>query len=186
MTAQEFDTDDALMARAKAGDQPAFCQLVQRHEGAVRRYCHAVLGDRAQAWDAAQEVFLRVWAARDRYEGRAMFKAFLFTVAKNVCRKAKQRRWLQPWTRDAMHETADGVAPNAHMLMEQQQTNRLLERGLLSLPEKFRVPLILRFMDELDYQAIALVIGRTESAARSRVFYGLQLLAAKLPEEVNL
>jgi RNA polymerase sigma-70 factor (ECF subfamily) len=52
------------------------------------------------------------------------------------------------------------------------------------LPEKFRVPLALRFVDEMPYEEIARVIGRTTSAARSRVFYGLKELALLLPTEV--
>jgi RNA polymerase sigma-70 factor (ECF subfamily) len=71
--------------------------------------------------------------------------------------------------------------------MEQEAADRarLVQAALQKLPEHFRTPLALRFIEELDYEQIAAIIGRTPSAARSRVHYGLQKLAALLPPEVR-
>jgi len=68
--------------------------------------------------------------------------------------------------------------------LEEAQTLALVSAALHRLPDKFRVPLALRFVEGMPYDEIAQVIGRTPSAARSRVFYGLKSLAALVPQEV--
>jgi RNA polymerase sigma-70 factor (ECF subfamily) len=173
--------DDALMTRAASGDQRAYVELVERYERRVRGFCRVLVRDEVVAYDLAQDVFMKVWARRAQYRPRGRFKEYLFTVARNTCRSYVRKR--------AVFELLGlrkGFEP-AVAAEEPEREERLhsLELALLRLPEHFRVPISLRFVDGLDYAAIARVIGRSESAARSRVFYGLKQLAALLPEEVS-
>lgn len=180
--------DDALMALAAADDPRAFAEVVARYETRVRGFCRMLLKDDATARDVAQDVFTRVWEGRSRYRAEGRLKELLFTVARNRCRSALRAQRLRSFfggaAKDAKEaEVAAGSADPSREL-EAEQNRRLIAVALEKLPEKFRVPLALRFVDDMPYEEIATVIGRTTSAARSRVFYGLKELAQLLPPEV--
>lgn len=180
-------SDDACMVAAAAGDARAFEALVARHEVALRRFCRTLVGDESSARDAAQETFLKLWASRERYRPEGKLKAFLFTLARNHCRSQIRRRAVLAWV--GLSSDASGSAPlddqpSAPDQLAALQSQRLVTVALDRLPEKLRTPLVLRFVDGLPYEDIARVIGRTPSAARSRVHYGLIELKKRLPAEV--
>jgi RNA polymerase sigma-70 factor (ECF subfamily) len=175
--------DDALMQRAAAGDEVAYGVLVERYQRRLRGFCRVMLRDEVVAYDLAQDVFLKIWSSRAKYRARGRFKEFLFIVARNTCRSYARKRAVYDLLGfssgiEQLERASVADAP------EQEQQLRSVELALLRLPERFRVPLTLRFVEGLDYAQIARVIGRTESAARSRIFYGLKQLAALMPEEV--
>jgi RNA polymerase sigma-70 factor, ECF subfamily len=175
--------DDALMALAAADQSRAYVRLVERYQRRVRGFCRVLLRDEALAHDIAQEVFLKIWKRRAQYRPQGRFKEFLFTVARNECRSAARRRLLPElfgWPPSSERVELEASAPEDPA----DERLQIVLAALLRLPEKFRVPLSLRFLEGLDYAQIARVIGRSESAARSRVFYGLKQLAAAVPEEV--
>lgn len=174
--------DDVLMARAAAGQETAFGELVERYERRVRGFCRMMVQDDALAYDLAQDVFLKIWKRRAHYRGQGRFKEFVFTVARNECRSALRRRTLFEWL--GLSAQAEHSA-ELHADDAPDERLQVIAAALLRLPERFRVPLTLRFVEELSYAEIARVIGRTESAARSRVFYGLKELASSLAAGVS-
>ena len=182
--------DDLLMIAAAQGDRTAFATLVARYERYVRSYCGAILGHDTQAWDAAQEVFLRLWATRPRYRAEGRFRPYLYTIARNVarnlCRSRRRRRTLarilgfDDESRAAGDAPVHAGPPGGH---EHDEDARQVRLALSQLDEKQRDALVLRYFNDLSYDEIAAVIGRTPSAARSRVFYGLRRMAELLPKE---
>ncbi|HVE87172.1 MAG TPA: sigma-70 family RNA polymerase sigma factor [Myxococcales bacterium] len=185
MTDGPAPTDDALMALAAQDDQAAFVSLVRRYERRIRSFCRLLLRDEVQAHDMAQEVFLKVWEKRRAYRPGGRMKEYLFTIARHHCQSAARKRAVRAWLGlDEVPEEQLQRPPDAVSALEEAQTMALVSAALHRLPEKFRVPLALRFVEGMPYEEIAQVIGRTPSAARSRVFYGLRSLAALLPAEV--
>jgi len=89
-------TDEDLMVRAREGDADAFCALARRHQGWLERFLYHMTWDRELAEDGAQEVLVRVWLARERYEPTARFTTFLFACARNRCRNLRARRNSRP------------------------------------------------------------------------------------------
>lgn len=174
-------SDDALMSLAAAGQLRAFEALVERHEARLRRFCTMLANDEALGRDLAQEVFLRLWETRARYRPTGRLRELLFTVARNLARTHHRRQAVRTLfgLLHAPAEAEEGPDP-----LVGSERAALVQAALRRLPEKFRVPLALRFYEELPYDEIARVIGRTESAARSRVFYGLRELAKLLPAQV--
>jgi RNA polymerase sigma-70 factor (ECF subfamily) len=179
-------SDDALMCAVAAGDRRAFAALVERHQPRVQAFVQAITRDPQLARDLAQEVFLRVWSTRAGYRPEGRFAAFVFTLARNFARSANRRRAIRALfgARPDPAEAGLGPVEPAEALLRTESI-RLVAAGLERLPERFRVPLLLRFAEEMAYEDIARVIRRTPSAARSRVHYGLKALARLLPEEVS-
>lgn len=180
-------SDDALMALAGAGHAQAYAALVRRHEPRVRRFCQLLLNDPNAARDATQETFLKLWALRQRYRPEGKFKQLLLTTARNQCRSMQRGRLLRlllPLEHAAAEPAPleQGGSPGESLSEAQRQW--LVTSALARLPPRFREPLALRFLEGMPYEEIAQVIGRTPSAARSRVHYGLRQLADLLPEEL--
>lgn len=181
-------SDDVLMLAAAGGDQAAFAELVRRYEPTIRRLCRVMLASDDAARDMSQEVFLRAWRHRGRFDARGRARPFLLTIARNRCRdqlRKRRVRRLFAGRQEAAERLAQSeiLSPDARLTARHERAAVLT--ALEQLPEKFRVPLVLRFVDELPYDDIATIIDRTPSTARSRVHYGLRALRQRLPAEVT-
>jgi RNA polymerase sigma factor, sigma-70 family len=182
--------DDLLMIAAAQGDRAAFATLVARYESHVRSYCGAILHHETLAWDAAQDVFLRLWATRLRYRAKGKFRQYLYTIARNIARnlcRSKRRRQALAHILGFADETNATVDTRAlagpHSAHERDEDAGQVRLALSQIDEKLRNALVLRYFNDLSYDEIAAVIGRTPSTARSRIFYGLRRLAELLPKE---
>lgn len=160
--------DAELVVRARAGDAGALRDLVERYYDACWRYAYRMLGDRADAEDAAQETFLRAMAALADYEERAQFRQWLFTILVNQCRNAlvaRARRQHRFVSSDDLpvHDLRRGaIDPPAIADDELAQAVARLE------PEQ-REALLLRFGEGMDYAQMSLATGASQSALKMRV-----------------
>lgn len=179
--------DDALMALAQAGDTRAFGVLVTRHEQAVRRFAGLLVGDSERGRELAQDAFVRAWEARGRYLPSGRLRGWLYGFVRKLAaherRRARVRRLfgLGPppaWTAPAELEPAPFEALAA------RDRDRIVGAALGRVPPKMREALVLRFVEGLDYDAMAAVLGTSASTLRSRVHHGLAHLAVHVPEEI--
>jgi RNA polymerase sigma-70 factor, ECF subfamily len=177
-----MDPDDDLMLRARSGDRAAFAGLIDRYEASIRRFAQTIVKNPHAARDATQDTFLKVWDRRESYRAQGQFKSFLFRVALTVCLGMERKRRVRAFI--GLDEDLSDPRPTAYEELEHAELESVVLRALHELPARFRTPLVLRFVEGMDYEEIARVIGRTPSATRSRVFYGLRELRARLPEEV--
>ncbi len=174
-------SDDELMCQVQDGAGHAYAELVARYQGRVRRLCWLLTRDQALARDLAQDAFLQLWNSRASYRPNGKWHALLFATARNLgLRARRRRRFLQTFSFLVATPEEEVDLPEDIARLESLAHVR---QGLFQLPERFRTPLVLRFVDGLSYDDIAQVIGRTPSAARSRVHYGLKALALTLAEK---
>jgi RNA polymerase sigma-70 factor (ECF subfamily) len=107
-TTQNMDNADALIAAARAGDEGAFSNLVERYRRELQVHCYRMLGSYEESEDLTQETFLRAWRKRRSFQGRSTFRAWLYRIATNACLDALAKRprrvsaeselpWLQPY-----------------------------------------------------------------------------------------
>ena len=170
------DPDAALMLAFQQGDERAFRALFDRNAHAMVAFCHHFVRDAARAEELAQDVFVKLHGARDRYRPSARFKTFLYRVASNHCLNELRRGEYA--ARDAAGASEDGPAdldalPSACATPEEEARGRALEaavRSLLArLPEKQRAALVLCRFEGLSYEEIAEVLETTVSAVKSLV-----------------
>lgn len=165
-------SDQDLVKAIGTGDHLAFECLVRRYQSAVVSfvYRHAG-GDRLMAEDLAQEVFLRVYRASAGFEPRGSVKAWILTIAYNLClnerkRFARRRKLLEDLAeRDAGRELIDRGDP-----IEASERRRALMNALDSLPEKQRAALLLKVRDDLSYAEIGKVLSVSASSVESLLF----------------
>lgn len=178
-------SDDDLMTLARGGHREAFAIVVGRHASKLTQFCVKMTGDRRTGEDVAQESWLAVWAARERYRPANQFEAFLFTIARNRCRNAlRSRGRLRHIVADAPDAEAPDPGPiTAVDAMLAHEQSRRVHDAALELPPKLREAVLLRFVAGLDYPGMSAAIGRNESTVRSRVFHGLRQLRTLLEEK---
>ena len=177
--------DRALVAAAQDGDRSALDQLLRRHYDRVHAVCRRITGNDADAADAAQEALILIVRNLSSFDGRSTFATWTYRVATNASLDELRRRRRRPVLagRDRDHDGATPTEPTDHHAHE--HTDRLADRlsldaALVSLPEDFRVPVVLRDVCDLDYSEIAEVLEIPVGTVKSRIARGRSMLAAKI------
>lgn len=171
-----------VLERARLGEGEAFAELYRRLSPRVFGLCLHLLGSREDGEDATSEVFLKVRAALDRYDGSAPFMAWVIGIATYHCldrlrRRSREARLFDPEA-DEGSAPAVGLSPLAELLTEEERT--ALRRALAALPDRYRVPLALRYHAELSYADIATRLGLTREQVAINLFRAKQRLRRTL------
>jgi RNA polymerase sigma-70 factor (ECF subfamily) len=181
----------ALIARARAGDESAFAELVTEHSarvyGALRRFGL----DAHEADEVAQEVFVRAWRGLARFEERSRFSTWLYRIAFNEAQRRLARRprataSSRPDDEDAIAALPDavGTGPEAHTL--DREFEQMLDRALAELPDDLRAAVVLRDLEGLSTEEAAAVAGVRQAAFKSRLHRGRMQLRALLEPYLRL
>ena len=168
------DPDAALMLAFQRGDAGAFRTLFERHARAMVAFCHHFVRDAARAEELAQDVFVKLHQAADRYRPTARFRTFLYRIASNHCLNELRRgeygarraaEGAGPTDPDALLSTAATPEEAAGVAALERAVTELLAR----LPEKQRAALVLCRLEGLSYEEIAEVLDTSVSAVKSLV-----------------
>jgi RNA polymerase sigma-70 factor (ECF subfamily) len=155
---------------AKAGDAGAFERLVREHERLVLGTAiRLVNGGRADAEDAAQQVFLRVYQHLDRYQDEGNFSHWLYRITVNVCRDMNRKSRLRNFV--VLEETPSHAVPADESLVAEQR-RRLVAEALRELPEKERAAIVLRDIRGLETTEVAAILGSSDATVRSQISSG--------------
>jgi len=182
-------SSEELMARVAKGDDEAFEILVTRHQTSILNLIYHFVGDRTQAKDLAQEVFLRVWQTAKSYEPKAKFTTWTYRIATNLCfnelKATRRRRWF-PFYRseedneNAVEDTYSDGSPTAEDLLLAKERSRQISQVLQGLPDNQRMALVLKRYDDLSYEEIARILGCSVSAVESLLVRAKKALQEKL------
>jgi len=181
-------TDQEWMLRLKAGDEEAFNVLVARYRDPVVRFLYRMVHEPALAEELAQEVFLRVYRSRERYQPRAQFNTWLYRIATNVglnaLRDGRKRRLetsmeMMNNTKERAAVLADPVA-NAEQAMLERERLAQIRLAVEELPEKQRLAVLMHKYQEMGYAEIAEVLGCSQSALKSLLFRAYETLRTRL------
>jgi RNA polymerase sigma-70 factor (ECF subfamily) len=182
-------SSEELMARIGEGDEDAFETLVNRHQTSVLNLGYRFIGDRTQAKDLAQEVFIRVWQAAKTYKPEAKFTTWIYRITANLCfnelKSARRKKgfsfnWSEEGGEHNIEETLSDNAPPAVDILLEKERSRQISDALQSLPENQRMALVLKRYDDLSYQEIAQIIGCSVSAVESLLVRAKRNLQKKL------
>jgi RNA polymerase sigma-70 factor (ECF subfamily) len=171
----EKTTDEDLMGRVRLGDKHAFEVLIRRHQRSFLNFIFRFMGNRTEAEDLTQEVFLRIWKAAGTYKPEAKFTTWLYRIATNLCinkqRAIRVRRLV-------IGEGAELLTPEDR-LIDSEQSVQLLN-ALNELPTSQRLAIVLKIYDEMSYQEISQIMDRPISAVDSLLVRAKRNLRKKL------
>ena len=165
----------SLIERAVAGDAAAFEQIMIHSQQRVMALSWRMLGNEADARDASQEVFLRVYKYLRRYDPKQDFFAWLYRITANVCRDTiKKRRHQENFTSlstDADTQVLEIPAAhdNAEQLLLTAQRRELLAQAIATLPYKERASIVLRDMEEFTTEEVAQILQSSATTVRSQI-----------------
>lgn len=173
------DPDVALMLRVAKDDTLAYQELLVKYEPRLRRVLRQVVNSESQAEDLVQDVFLRVWRARARYQPAAKFSTWIFHIAHNVAsnalRDGRRRKEFQtsgseddemgPVGLEQMAMATTGVMPVRRM--DKAERAEMVRMAIEALNERQRMALMLCKFEGLSYQEIAESMGLSVQAVKS-------------------
>ena len=185
-------TDHRLLEATRTGDEAAFAELVRRYRNQITNYVYRMTNDYDLAVDLAQETFMRVYAAADRYRTSFAFSTYIYRIATNLAiselRRRKRRRLVSLTSffreRESPSDSYELEMPDAGPLQDatyaEDERRAAVARAIATLPEKYRAPLVLRDVEERSYEEIASILQMNEGTVKSRINRARTFLRDKL------
>ena len=181
------------MLDVKLGDERSFELLLQRYRTPLVNFLYRMVRSREQAEDLAQEVFIRVYRAREEYVPSAKFTTWLFRIATNLALNSLRDHRYQklemsidaPLKADSEEgderpfEVAD-KRPTVEQELVEEERKKMIRHAIEKLPEKQRAAVLLHKYQELDYAEIAKILSCSESALKSLLFRAYEMLRVEL------
>jgi len=168
------------------GEVQEFSELFAACERDVVRLCLRMLGTGVASEDAASEVFLRARRAFHTYDPGRPFRNWLLSIAENHCIDQLRRRRTEMRLfddRDFQSEDLADPGPSPLRLALRAEERETVVLAIESLPAKYRLPLVLRYFSDLDYQAMAGLLGVTRNQVGTLLFRAKRRLREKMSEE---
>jgi RNA polymerase sigma-70 factor (ECF subfamily) len=166
------------VTRARHGDEGAFSQLVEVYQRPVFNLCHRMLGDAAEAEDAAQETFIRAYTRLASYDATRKFSSWMLAIASHYCidRLRQRRMGLVAWDDLPPSSWLSDTQPKPEEVLLDRETQHQVRELLDDLPPAYRAVVILRYWHELSYEEIAETLDTTVPAIKSRLFRARQMM----------
>jgi RNA polymerase sigma-70 factor (ECF subfamily) len=181
MTSGYGDPDIELMLRFQRGDERAFEDLVAKHTRGVLNLVYRYLGDASRAEDVAQDVFVKVYRARKKYEPKAKFSTWLYRIAVNHCLNEIRSRRSEPVGTAPVNGLLEKPAedpPDSNLSRE--ELRKAVQAAIDALPGNQRVAVILARYQEMSYDEIAETMGMSLEAIKSLLFRAKENLQKSL------
>jgi RNA polymerase sigma-70 factor (ECF subfamily) len=180
----------ALIQRCAAGDESAFAELVAEHQRMVVQLAMNLLGDRDEALDLSQDVFIRVFRTIGQFRGQSALRTWIYRIAVNQARNRhrfwRRRRRSDQVSLDAHVEAHGDFQCGAELgpdrILAQKELAVRLQDALDALPFDQRTAIVLREVDGLSYDEIAFSLGVAVGTVKSRLTRARQTLRAGLQE----
>jgi RNA polymerase sigma-70 factor (ECF subfamily) len=183
------DAEAALVSRCLAGDEQACTELVESHQRMVYQLAFHLLGDKEEALDLSQDVFLTVFRMLDRFRGQSALRTWIYRIVVNQARN-RQRWWRRRYQsaqvpldvhvseHGELSSPRDDCGPEK-LLRQKEQADRVWQ-ALRDLPFDQRTALVLREIDGLSYEEIGYSLNVAVGTVKSRLARARQLLRAEL------
>jgi RNA polymerase sigma-70 factor (ECF subfamily) len=185
----ERDIDAALVERVQKGDKKAFDLLVLKYQRKIIRLLSRMIRDQNEIEDVAQEAFIKAYKALPQFRGDSAFYTWLYRIAINTARNWMSQNSRRPSapnsnvaendeTFSEIDNLTDSNSPEAEMVTREiaASVNETIE----ALPEELRRAIVMREIDGMSYEDIALAMNCPIGTVRSRIFRAREAIASKL------
>ena len=164
-------SDDVLITLFQSGEEEVFRILVERYTQRVRNLIYSIFNEASLVDDIAQEVFIRVYEALPRFRFESSFYTWLYRITVNKSRdELRKRRTRKFFSLHSMLDaSSDELQSKIRVFPEDGSAKELVNKGLQQLPEKFRIPIILKDIDGLSYEEMAEIMQCEVGTVKSRL-----------------
>ncbi len=181
------DSDAGLVADAQAGNLDAFEELIRRHNSMVYRTLMAILGNPEEAQDAMQDALLSAFKHIAGFQGRSKFSTWLISIARNTAlQRIRSRKNMESLDEPVVGEEEfrprqicawQDDPEQAH---SKEEIRQIVERGIMGLPAKYRLAVMLRDIEQIPTEEVARQLGLSVPALKARVLRGRLMLRESL------
>lgn len=190
MTREE---EDLLVARVRNGDSDSFEKLVLENQTRVYNLALRMVGNEDDAFDMAQEAFIKAYNSILSFRGDCRFSVWLYRLTTNVCldflRSEARRSHVSLSWQDGGDEDRELEIPDERFSpeteVERRELREAVDRGLMKLPQDYRAILLLREINGLSYEEIGQALDLEEGTVKSRIFRARKKLCAILSADGN-
>ena len=186
--------EDGLIAALRAGEESAYETLIRQYQQPVYNLVCRLMNDRVDAADVVQEVFLKVFRSIGSFRGNSSLKTWIYRITVNEAHN--HRRWFSRHQRqEVSFGGEEGLAPAEDCLTApgrspfdyaaDGETRALVERALAELNPNFRAAVVLRDIEDLNYEEIAEVLDISLGTVKSRILRGREALRKILEERLE-
>ena len=191
-TAAEADVPELdLVRQAQAGDTAAFDQLVGRFRNRVFGMIYNMVHNEQDAWDLAQDSFLKAWKSISRFRGQSSFYTWLYRIVMNVTIDAMRKKQVKGGGAEFNDEIqlkeidpASRTVPHAdalpHERMEHKEIGGRIEAAIAQLSPEHRAVILMKEIEDMQYHEIAESLGCSIGTVMSRLFYARKKLQTLL------
>ena len=177
--AEQRAIDLELVKQAKEGDRRAFGRLVETYQRRVYTLAYGILRNREDAWDAAQEAFVKAYKSLEKFEGTASFYTWIYRITYNVSidhLRSRSRKEVSDLPEQRLVDAALRDAGHSHKGDPDKETHRrelkeVLSKAMAKLSEKHRAIIVLREIEGLSYEEMAEVLDVSKGTVMSRLFH---------------
>ncbi|HHU22080.1 MAG TPA: sigma-70 family RNA polymerase sigma factor [Clostridiales bacterium] len=183
-----------IIKRILAGETEQFEKLVLANQTGVYNLALRMVGNEEDAFDMAQEAFLRAYNSLEKFRGDSKFSVWLYRLTTNICidflRRRKRRQTVSITYISDDEENEEMEIPDQRFSpeteLERKELLAAVERGLQQLPHDYRQILVLRGINGLSYEEIGRVLSLEEGTVKSRIFRARKKLCSILMEDGNI
>jgi len=184
--------DRVLVKRCQAGDSSAFNDLVLRYRNKAFMMVYGMVQNEQDAWDLAQEGFLKAWKSIHRFKGESSFYTWLYRIMTNVTIDALRRKGIHgeaefddriaPANVDPGSRTTPSAVPLPHIKLEQNEIRQRIDEAIQKLSPEHRAVIIMKEIEDLQYSEIAEILNCSLGTVMSRLFYARKKLQILLQD----
>ncbi|PLX43919.1 MAG: RNA polymerase subunit sigma-24 [Deltaproteobacteria bacterium] len=175
-----YDSDSELAVKARGGDHAAFEELLEKYQGPIYAFALNFFREPTVAEDIAQETFLRAYRFLGSYDPSRKFITWLYSIARNLCidKHRERSRREQINIEDVPHKllATDGYGANPIAELEAKEAREILLQAIETLPEKYKTPLLLCYIDGLPYKEVSEILGVSLNNTKVRIFRAKKML----------
>ncbi len=189
-------SDEELVERYGAGDGESFRMLVERYQDRVYHIVYGIVGNRDEAEDLSQEVFLRVYRFLHRFKGKSRFYTWLYRLTVNVCLSARRKRKNEPGKIFSLADSSKyGDDPGEIELadesfsplkvLQNREMAETIKSAINSLSKVLKSTFVLREFEEFSYEELARVFRCSRGTIKSRLSRAREQLRRKIEPYLN-
>jgi RNA polymerase sigma-70 factor (ECF subfamily) len=171
-----------LIEAAQHGDHHAFAQLVEAYTSPVYNLAYRMLGNAAEAEDAAQEVFLRAYLKLASYDRNRKFSTWLLAITSNYCIDLLRRRKAPMVDLEDVEFVIESREPGPEQVAVEGEQRDAVAHAIGGLPAGYRLPTVLRYYHDLSYEEIERITGLSEATVKTRLFRARRMIKEILEE----
>jgi len=177
--------DHILLDLLKEDDQFAYTEIFERYSRLLVNHAYKILGNRDEASDITQEVLLLIWTKRNEITITTSLSSYLYKAIKNrILNHIAHDKVVSNYA-DSISKFIENDYVFADSKLREKELERIIENEIALLPEKMREVFLLRKVEELSYDEIALQLNITDKTAKQQVYNSLKILREKLKSSIN-